>query len=66
MMWILTPKLAIELRREFFDEFAKSHNFNPLVAERWYSVSKKDIEEAVSRFIFVGGLLVTLYLPGWN
>ena len=28
--------------RKFLEEFAKSKNFNPLVAENWYKVQKKD------------------------
>jgi len=34
--------------RNFFDEFAKSNNFNPLDTERWYSVTRKEVLRAVS------------------
>ena len=39
-------------RRSFFDNFARSHNFDPLDAEKWYSFTKKDITDVVSSFIF--------------
>jgi len=32
-----------EIQRNLFEEFARSNNFNPLHAENWYSVSKKEI-----------------------
>jgi hypothetical protein len=38
-------------RRKFFDEFAKSKNFDPLDAERWYSISGREIIKAVSLII---------------
>jgi hypothetical protein len=40
--------IEIEKRRKFFDEFAKSKNFNPLDAENWYSITKAQILQAVS------------------
>jgi len=33
-------------RRKFFDDFAKSKQFDPLDAERWYSIEKKEIRKA--------------------
>ncbi len=39
--------------RKFFDEFAKSKNFNPLDSERWYAVTKKEILRAVSFLIIL-------------
>lgn len=30
-------------RRQFFEEFAAKKGFNPLSAENWYSVNRKDI-----------------------
>jgi hypothetical protein len=36
---------------DFFVEVAKSKNFDPLDAEKWYSISRKDILEAVSPFL---------------
>jgi len=33
----------VKNQRKFFDEFARSKNFNPLDAEKWYSVSRKEI-----------------------
>jgi len=35
-------------RKKFFDWFARSQKFNPLDAEKWYSVSYDDIKRAVS------------------
>jgi hypothetical protein len=32
-----------EKRRKFFDEFARSKKFNPLDADKWYFISKKEI-----------------------
>ncbi len=34
--------------RNFFEEFAIRSNFNPLDAERWGSVTRMEIEKAVS------------------
>jgi len=36
----------IKKRRAFLDSLARSKNFNPLDAEKWYSISKKDIMQA--------------------
>jgi hypothetical protein len=41
-----------EKRREFFDNFAKSKNFNPLDVENWYTMAKKDVVKAVRLFLF--------------
>jgi hypothetical protein len=38
-------------RRKFFDNFANSKQFDPLVAENWYSVSHKDIVDAVCEIL---------------
>jgi len=35
-----------ERRRQFFDEFAKSKQFNPLDAEKWYSIKQAEIRRA--------------------
>jgi len=32
--------------RKFFDRFADSKQFDPLDAEKWYSISKQDIKQA--------------------
>jgi hypothetical protein len=32
---------------KFFDELAKSKNFDPLDAEKWYSLGRKDIKRAL-------------------
>jgi len=37
---------APENQRKFFDGFARSKNFNPLDAEKWYSVTCKEIVRA--------------------
>eukprot|EP00026_Physarum_polycephalum_P002315 Phypoly_transcript_02321.p1 GENE.Phypoly_transcript_02321~~Phypoly_transcript_02321.p1 ORF type:complete len:804 (+),score=106.81 Phypoly_transcript_02321:71-2482(+) len=34
----------VENRKAFFEKFAKSHNFDPLVASEWYKFSNKDIK----------------------
>jgi hypothetical protein len=39
---------VIENRRKFFDDFAITRQFNPLDAERWYSIYYNDIVKAVS------------------
>jgi len=33
-------------QRIFFDEFARSKKFNPLDAENWYSVTRREIKAA--------------------
>jgi hypothetical protein len=38
-------------RRIFFDEFAKTENFNPLDAKKWYSITQRKIRLAVSRIL---------------
>jgi len=43
-------------QRSFFEGFARSQNFNPLDAERWYSVSRSDITRAGG-----SGLLMNYY-----
>jgi len=35
-----------EKQRKFFDEFARSKNFNPLDSEKWYFVSQQEIHKA--------------------
>jgi len=35
---------GFEQQRNFFDEFAKSKQFNPLDAAKWYSITCKEIE----------------------
>jgi hypothetical protein len=35
--------------RKFFDDFAKAKGFDPLNAEKWYSVSQKEIIKAVCK-----------------
>jgi len=44
-------------RRNFFDDFAKSRQFNPLNAENWYSISHREILRA-------GGGGILLYYKG--
>jgi hypothetical protein len=34
--------------RAFFDQFAKTNQFNPLQSENWYGIFKKDVLRAVS------------------
>jgi hypothetical protein len=36
---------------KFFFQFAKSKNSDPLDAEKWYSISRKDLLEAVCPFL---------------
>ena len=36
------------IQREFFDVFARSKNFDPLDAEKWYSITRRDVLNAVS------------------
>jgi hypothetical protein len=36
-----------EIRRKFFNEFAKSKRFDPLDADKWYTITKKDVLSAV-------------------
>jgi len=44
MVW-KTP----DQRRKFFDDFAKSKQFNPLDAEKWYITTLRDITSAGGR-----------------
>lgn len=32
-------------RKEFFDNFAKEHDFDPLVPENWYQITTKEMRE---------------------
>jgi hypothetical protein len=40
--------LEMEVARKFFDEFARSKNFDPLDAEQWYSITKTEIQKMVN------------------
>jgi hypothetical protein len=47
----------MENRRKFLDDFAKSKHFNPLDAEKWYSITQKEIYSHVSVvFYFLSSL----------
>lgn len=37
----------MEERKAFMDEFAKKNEFDPLIAENWRSVLRKDIVNSV-------------------
>jgi hypothetical protein len=37
----------IEKRRHLFDLFAKSKEFNPLDAEKWYGVTEEELSNGV-------------------
>eukprot|EP00026_Physarum_polycephalum_P001040 Phypoly_transcript_01041.p1 GENE.Phypoly_transcript_01041~~Phypoly_transcript_01041.p1 ORF type:complete len:1163 (+),score=140.56 Phypoly_transcript_01041:229-3717(+) len=60
-----------EMHKEIFDKFAKSHQFDPLVADNWYNVSKDELlqDKAVSSIYWnyykkkrwFGELLLDLY-----
>jgi hypothetical protein len=39
-------------RRKYTDDFAKSKNFNPLDAEKWYTIKQKDIKKIVRSCYF--------------
>jgi hypothetical protein len=43
----LSIALDPEKRRKFTDEFAKSNDFNPLDAEKWYTIKLRDIKKTV-------------------
>ena len=45
-----TGKWTEKQRRLFFDNLARSKNFDPLNVEKWYSVSVKDVLKAVFLF----------------
>eukprot|EP00026_Physarum_polycephalum_P003134 Phypoly_transcript_03143.p1 GENE.Phypoly_transcript_03143~~Phypoly_transcript_03143.p1 ORF type:complete len:818 (+),score=151.04 Phypoly_transcript_03143:58-2511(+) len=48
-------------KRQFFDEFAKSRDFDPLVPENWYSIQRSDIDELKgSESVLKGGLAEAL------
>jgi hypothetical protein len=38
-------------QRKFFDRFARTHNFDPLEAEKWYGITQQDILHAVSSLL---------------
>jgi hypothetical protein len=61
---LVKTKWSPERQRKFFDEFAKSNNFSPLDADKWYLVTLQQIRKAVcvknknvliSYFVFKGG-----------
>lgn len=37
---------ARENKRRFFDEFAKSNKFNPLVTENWYPITTRMVKKS--------------------
>jgi hypothetical protein len=39
-------------RRKFFEEFAKEHNFDPLIPENWHLQSSKFLDTKVFPFSF--------------
>jgi len=48
---------AVGKQRKFFEMFARSKKFNPFDAEKWYSVSRREI-------IAAGGISVLQYYDG--
>jgi hypothetical protein len=36
---------ALQKGRDFFDSFAKTYNFDPLIAENWYFISALQIRD---------------------
>jgi len=46
------PKKKPANRRNFFDNFARSKKFNSVDAEKWYSISRKEILRAGGRGLF--------------
>jgi hypothetical protein len=54
-----------ERRRKFTDEFAKSKNFNPLDAEKWYTIKLKDFMGIVSSVIRIDHRLI-FFSERWN
>jgi hypothetical protein len=45
--------LVVENRRTFFDKFAKAKKFNPLDADKWYSITRNEVLHAVSWIIIL-------------
>jgi hypothetical protein len=55
---------TFEARRRFFDDLAKTHGFDPLIAKNWYSVPYKAIEnEKVPFLIPFFPLPTVIYSP---
>jgi hypothetical protein len=45
---------AKENRKQFFENFAKANNFNPLTPENWYRINKEDVINAdVCGFLYI-------------
>lgn len=40
-------------QKQFFDEFAQSHSFDPLLVEKWYSIKRRDIIKSVNILIIL-------------
>jgi hypothetical protein len=53
-------------RRKYLDEFAKSNKFDPLDADKWYTVSNRDIAQAVSFLEILAFYLTLFYFKGGN
>jgi hypothetical protein len=53
-----------EQQRNFFDEFAKSKNFDPLIIANWYDITVREIVKAVSSSHFFVCIL-TLQTGRW-
>lgn len=52
----------VKNRRRYFDSFANSHNFDPLLASNWYnlSIDKNDLKVRYSFFSFSLFILILL------
>lgn len=47
--YLMCDVAAADHQRNFFDTFAKSRHFDPLDAEKWQSIRREDIVNAVCR-----------------
>eukprot|EP00026_Physarum_polycephalum_P000662 Phypoly_transcript_00663.p1 GENE.Phypoly_transcript_00663~~Phypoly_transcript_00663.p1 ORF type:complete len:1097 (+),score=133.55 Phypoly_transcript_00663:927-4217(+) len=54
---------VVQNRREFFDNYAKDHNFDPLIEGNWYSVDMRDLMNTKGAKIvarYYGGIKIAL------
>lgn len=69
MLIIITADYYISMkrRREFFNEFAFSHGFDPLVPDHWYTIARERILQLKvtfysSLYLLFGFLYLIIYL----
>ena len=53
----IVPRGGIEVRKNFFEQYAKINNFDPQVAENWYS---QPLDLIMSHKVFIFSIFLVL------